>query len=126
MGQSRIVPIAADTVDIPSPGMFASADWRVISRHGENYYRACGEVVQSHEQGGHTTCVKPLHHPTWQHEDFEGRIKDTVGVVDIEFQIRMDARNVLKRTGLSEEQIFNALNALSSSGVNLIKESRDH
>lgn len=121
---SNVVPISTDIVDIPVPEMFASADWRVISRKGEYYYLSCGEVVVSNDDGSTTICVKPKHHPTWEHEDFEGRTReaDIKFVADLDYRTRNRARNVLMRTGLNDEQVFNALNALFYDGVKLVKE----
>lgn len=122
--RNRVIPISSDIEDIPVPEMFASADWRVICRKGENYYLACGEIVFEKEEGGHTTCIKPKHHVTWQHEDFDGRVfnADRHGVLDIDTQTRNAARDVLKRTGLDDEQVYNALNGLFFNGIDLVKE----
>lgn len=117
------VPISLDVIDL-GPGMFASADWRVISRNGENYYLSCGEVIYEPPEGGSTSCIKPIHHATFSHEDFEGRLKDRefFEVVDLDYQVRELARKTLLRTGLDDSQVFNALNALQHSGVRLSRE----
>lgn len=58
------------------PECFASGDLSVISWKGENYYRACGEVVTTLETGGYSHCVKRRKHPGKVHEDYFGYTKD--------------------------------------------------
>lgn len=118
------IPVSKEIIDIPDTDMFASGDWRVINRAGENYYLSCGEVVYTNSDGSTSHCVKPSHHITWEHEDFDGNIRFTSfnQVSNIDQQVRDRARAVLKHTGLSEEQVYNALNALYFDGINLVKE----
>lgn len=116
-------PISKDIIDLPD-SMFASADWRVISREGENYYKACGEVVHDFKEGGFSTCIKPLYHKTWTHEDFDGRLKDRDfgPSVDMDWQTRDFVGKLLLRTGLDDEQIFNVLNSLLYGHIKLVRE----
>lgn len=117
-------PISNHVVDIPVDGMFATADWRVINRNGQNYYLACGETVYEFPEGGRSTCVKPVYHKTWTHEDMEGRQRDEQfrGVVTIDHQIRSKAEVALKNSGLDNEQIYNAINSMLISGLTVSKE----
>lgn len=62
--------IKGDFIDI-GPQCFTDGD--VISYKGENFYRACGELVAELEGGGRSHCVKRIGHPGNQHEDYDGR-----------------------------------------------------
>lgn len=120
--RSMFPEFSKDIVDI-APEIFASADWRVINRKGDNYYLACGEPVLENEDGSGTTCLKPKYHMNWDHEDAEGRIREgRRDPIDMDYRVRMAARSALKSSGLNDEQIYNALNALMFSGIQLIKE----
>lgn len=114
--------IVNDVVDIPVEGMFASADWRVICREGEYYYLACGQLVYEKPEGGVTSCVKPLGHKTWGHEDYEGRVNDVGVPQTLDSQTSEEIRRILRRTGLDFEQVYNAMNALQVHGIKMTKE----
>lgn len=67
--------ISKDTIDLPVPEMFASADEKVISWKGENYYRSCPHPVTSNADGSGSFCIKPeVHDPATGHEDMDGRV----------------------------------------------------
>lgn len=53
---------------------FSHLDRTVIFWEGQNYYLECGVTVRDHEDGGHSTCVKPVNHKTLTHEDRDGHI----------------------------------------------------
>lgn len=115
--------ISIDVVDIPVEGMFASADWKVINRDGENYYRACGEVVFERNDGSTTSCIKPVGHIRWTHEDAHGYETDPhFGVQEMSFHIREAAFKILRRTGIEDTEVFNVLNALQYAGFTLSRE----
>lgn len=117
-------PISNDTVDIPATGMFASKDWRVINREGDNYYLACGEVVFEYPKGGNSTCIKPKFHPSWEHEDLDYHVReDGCQTIPIEDKLWATAHRVLKLTGLDEKETFNALNALRCAEIHFKKGS---
>ncbi len=65
-------------IDI-GPECFADGDFEVICYKGENYYKACGEVVRVIEKdgldpGGHSTCVKRFGHQGGLHQDYDGNM----------------------------------------------------
>lgn len=115
-------PISTDIIDL-GPDMFASADWRVIARMGQNYYLACSEVVFEKPEGGATTCIKPLHHKTWEHEDWEGRTRDRdiEKTRELDERVQSTARNLLTRSGLDLTEVYNALNALHCGNIKLVR-----
>lgn len=115
--------ISTDIIDLDVSGMFASSDKKVINWEGENYYRACGELVVEKPEGGSTSCILPVSHRHWDHRDWNGTVRSDFGYVeDIPAQIRDFARKVLLRTGLDEEQVYNALNALLYAQIKIDKE----
>lgn len=65
--------VSRDIIDLPVPEMFASADLRVICWKGEHYYKACGSFVADLDDGGQSSCVKMVDHPSISHEDSSGR-----------------------------------------------------
>ncbi len=67
-----------DIIDI-GPQCFASGDLSVICFQGENYYRACGELVTGESEDEFTTCVKRVNHPDIIHEDYDGSTRHTDG-----------------------------------------------
>lgn len=105
-------PISTDVIDLGRE-LFASADERVICWKGENYYRACGEVVFEYEDGAKSHCIKPVHHISWDHEDFDQHLKDRdFETRTMDDELRRKAHRILMQTGLESEQVYNALNAL--------------
>lgn len=54
---------------------FSDLDRTVISWQGENFYRGCGVFVKELEDGGQSTCVKPVTHFGNTHEDFKGNTR---------------------------------------------------
>jgi len=120
----RSLEISQDTIDL-GPEMFASADYKVISFKGGNYYSACGMTVfEDSVEGTTSSCVKPVGHLTYDHEDAFGRVLERgYNVVDMDIQSRNIAARILRLTGLDDSQIFNALNALQYAGFTLIRES---
>lgn len=109
-------PISNEIVDL-APELFKSADDRVISYKGVNYYKTCGEVVYEKRDGSTSHCVLRMHHPYPDHEDYEGRHRMMEWVADYDQEVRERFRTVLKRSGLDDTQIFNALNALQMAGL---------
>lgn len=68
------VGLVVNIIDI-GPECFTDENMAVICYKGENYYRACGELVAEHlADGGKSYCVKPVAHAGVAHEDFEGRM----------------------------------------------------
>lgn len=67
----------SDFTDI-GPECFASGDGLVISYKGENYYKACGALVEPVRapEGGSTSCVKRVNHPGNIHEDWHGNTRE--------------------------------------------------
>lgn len=61
-------------IDI-GPSCFASDDEKVINYLGNNYYRACDQVVANNAEGGVSFCVKREDHPGDIHEDYDGRTR---------------------------------------------------
>lgn len=120
----RSLEISQDIIDLGSE-MFASADLKVISYKGENYYRACGaELFQDPDNGTTSSCIKPIGHVYSEHEDANGCILDRVfKVSNVEPRIRSDAFRILRQTGIEESEIFNVLNALQYAGFELVRES---
>lgn len=60
------------------PQAFANKEETVINWKGENFYRACGVIVQVTRYGT-TSCVKRVDHPGEIHEDYDGNTKDESG-----------------------------------------------
>ena len=58
--------------------MFVSNDAKVINWLGENYYKACDELVSRNLDGGNSYCVKRKDHPGDIHEDYDGRTRDAL------------------------------------------------
>lgn len=123
----RKIEISTDIIDFNVPEMFASADLKVISYKGENYYRACGEPVwESKEDGTKSSCIKPRGHLYSDHEDVYGHLLQYgYHVVEVPSRIRNDARQMLLNTGLDDAQVFNALNALQHAGFTLERETKN-
>lgn len=122
----RGLDISTDVIHLPVPEMFASADEKVISWKGRNFYQACGEDVQEHYNidtnlvDGMTTCVKPIGHATREHEDADGRFRIYFGeVTDMDMQIRSEVRQLLRSTGIEEHEVFNVLNAIIFGGYSI-------
>lgn len=111
-------PITTDIIDL-GPELFASSDLRVISFKGENYYKVCGQTVWQGEDGSSSSCIFPLHHPYWKHQDWEGRENDRLGITDYDYVVRSEFRKALTRSGLDDTQVFNAMNALQTAGLQL-------
>lgn len=61
----------------PVVGAFTSRDRKVISWNGENYYQSCGEFVADLPDGGESSCLKRVGHPSPEHEDYDGRVRRT-------------------------------------------------
>lgn len=61
-------------IDI-GPECFTNTEKTVISYQGENYYKACGQLVANIPGGGQTFCVKRRDHMGDVHEDFRGEIR---------------------------------------------------
>lgn len=116
-------PKFQDVIDL-GPELFVTGDGTVIGWKGEWFYKACGELVYKKPEGGATHCVKRVGHPGWDHEDFDGNLRDrNFGMPrSLEWEVRDFARKALLQTGLDDEEIFNALNALQYAGVTLSKE----
>jgi hypothetical protein len=113
------VPISPDVIDL-GPELFASTDRRVINYKGNNYYLSCDSPVYDKPEGGGTFCIKPIHHSHYEHEDFEGRTKiDGFRTLNLDQAVRAHVTKTLQLTGLDQEEIFNALNALAYAGVKL-------
>lgn len=106
------------------PEMFATGDGTVISWKGDSFYKACDVEVEKFPEGGTSHCVKRVNHKSWDHEDYEGRTRDrNFGeAVTIDWQVRNLVQKIFLRTGLDDEQVYNALNALYFAGINLTKE----
>lgn len=115
-------PISKDVIDL-GPELFASADLRVISYKGNNYYKTCDEKVYDLPAGGATHCVLRMFHH-YGHQDFEGRVLEfDTWVTSYDDQVRSRFRSVLKSSGLDDTQVYNAMNALQMAGLHLsIKE----
>lgn len=112
-------PISADVVEITEP-LFASADLRVIGFKGDNYYKACGQIVREYPAGGTSSCILPEHHTYHECEDIDGN-KHIRGFEKVTYsqEVRSLFRNVMKRSGLDDTQVFNALNAIEMAGLQL-------
>jgi hypothetical protein len=54
------------------PGCFMDVEGNVINYQGQNFYRACDEVVFNNPHGGVTYCIKPVGHKSSVHEDSRG------------------------------------------------------
>lgn len=55
---------------------YVSDNELTIHWRGELYYRACGFPVRSiGDYGGYTYCTKRKGHPSYIHEDFEGKFR---------------------------------------------------
>lgn len=116
--------ISQGIIDLPVDEMFASDDWKVICRRGENYYLSCGQQVYTKPEGGYTTCVKPIGHKTSSCEDYEGTVtRRGFYPQNLDEQTRWDLSEVLKRTGLDSEQTYNALNAMLYAGFKVTREN---
>lgn len=113
-----------DVVDI-GPQAFATGDLAVINYKGENYYKSCGEFVSGSRDPDEasTLCVKRVDHPGWEHEDWDGNLRDrdTSTVVSQEEAVLELARKALQRTGLEGPEVYNALNAFLRAGIKLSK-----
>lgn len=118
------IDISKDVIDFDIPEMFASKDLKVISYKGENYYRACGQLVWEKPDGGTTSCIKPEGHIRWVHEDGHGNeFTPDFGIEDMDSNIRSSAHVMLRQTGIEEAEIFNVLNALQYAGFTLSRGS---
>lgn len=72
-----IMPDHTDHADyvVIAPECIIWADGGVISYKGENYYRACDELVSDLPDGGQSFCVKRVNHPGNLHEDYSGIVR---------------------------------------------------
>ena len=113
--------ISKDIIDL-GPDMFASSDLKVINYKGNNYYKACGERVNETPDGVKSSCIKPIGHIRWRHEDSFGRQRDVdFGVQVMDDEIRRVAQLWIRKTGIDEAEIFNVLNALQHAGFTLVR-----
>lgn len=123
---SRIIDISSDVIDFDVPEMFASKDLKVISYKGANYYKACGATVWEKPSGGRTSCIKPVGHIRWAHEDGHGNKFDgDFGIQDMDSTTRTEAARMLRLTGIEDSEIFNVLNALQYAGFTLERETKN-
>lgn len=66
---------------------FADADKNVISWEGDNFYRACGAPVNLDDEGAGSHCIKRVGHPSFYHEDYDGKLLRVEGLVDDEDEV---------------------------------------
>lgn len=106
--------------------MFANGDLSVISYKGENYYQSCGEVVtgSGHPDEESTTCVRRVRHPGRIHEDWDDNTREDEWVFKFDDILKRGLSSALLRTGLSKEEVYNAVNAIQISGITLSKNAR--
>ena len=71
LGQTPSGDGLEELVDL-GPEMFGDVSGTVISYHGENYYKACGEFVRKNEEGGTSSCVMPSRFEHETHMDYKG------------------------------------------------------
>lgn len=71
-----IIEVQVEFVNI-GPECFSDTDEKVISWKGQNYYRACDEIVCDLPEGGQAFCVKRVGHPGTIHEAYHGEIRDS-------------------------------------------------
>lgn len=121
-GTLMLGEISTDTV-VLAPELFVTADEKAIGYKGGWYYRACDSYVFEKSDGSKTFCVLPCGHSAHvDHRDADGRRVNRLGYIEtLDDQIRNDVRSLLRLTGLDEEEIFNALNALVYAGYKIEK-----
>lgn len=124
-GSLMLGEISTDTITL-APELFVTADLKVIGYKGNWYYRSCESFVFEKRDGSKTFCVLPSGHSGQvDHRDADGRrTRLDGGIQTIEDEIRQNVRSLLRLTGLDEDEIFNALNALVYAGYKIEKVTR--
>lgn len=92
--------------DLDAPA-FTNIVETVISYKGENFYKACGELVTGRPDEGTTSCVKRVGHPGDIHEDFDGNTTEQKKILNLHISMPI------------EEAVFQALGAASACWENL-------
>lgn len=111
--------LSATPVDL-GPELFGTEGLMVLNYRGENYYLACGEFVSGTPDGGSSFCILPKFQKHYEHKDSKKNVRDEgVSYLTADSALRVQAEKTLSRTGLTQEQIFNALNALQSKGFTI-------
>lgn len=124
-GSLMLGKICTDTRTL-APELFVTVDEKAMCYKGRWFYRACDSIVFEKSDGGKTFCVLPSGHSgNVDHRDADGRrTRLGGGIQTIEDEIRQNVRSLFRLTGLDEDEIFNALNALVYAGYKIEKVTR--
>lgn len=91
---------------------FTNISETVINYKGDNFYKACGVIVNADVITGSTSCVKRINHPGTAHEDWDGNMRETPDSMPEKLFDWTTATDI-------EEAVFQALGAASACWENL-------